>query len=172
MSKEFQKLNIEQDLPRFNIKETHWDFIFTCFEPLENVTGGIGKYIKLLIASLACDNKKLLVLTRTLNKNFNFPKGVQPIFVDERPINRHLSFVGDEHDHFSFYCHLAFRALSRSGHSFGIVEFSDYGVEGFYPLRAVAAGSYSFEKTIVRLHSPEMMLITTMAVAISTFPPF
>jgi len=159
MSKEFQKLNIEQDLPRFNIKETHWDFIFTCFEPLENVTGGIGKYIKLLIASLACDNKKLLVLTRALNKNFNFPKGVQPIFVDERPINRHLSFVGDEHDHFSFYCHLAFRALSRSGHSFGIVEFSDYGVEGFYPLRAVAAGSYSFEKTIVRLHSPEMMLI-------------
>lgn len=155
----FKILSVEAETNRNNIPARHWHFIFTCFEPLDNVTGGIGKYIKLLLPTIASEDFNTLILTRRINENFCFPKHIHPIFVEDHSLSRPISFVGDEHDHFSFNCHLVFRNLSQSGHKFGVVEFSDYGVDGYYPLQAAKTGVYSFRKSIVRLHSPDMMLI-------------
>lgn len=158
-SEKFSVLNVDLEIKKLDISARYWHFIFTCFEPLGDITGGIGKYINLLLPTISGEGINILVLTRLINKDHKFPDHIHPIFVEDFKLSRPISFVGDEHDEFSFNCHLVFRTLSHYGHEFGIVEFSDYGVDGYYPLQAAATGSYSFKRTIVRLHSPDMMLI-------------
>lgn len=158
-SNKFEVFNVSAEVKNIDLRARYWHFIFTCFEPLENITGGIGRYISLLLPTIVSKDINILVLTRRVNKDFKFPDHIHPIFVEDFEFYRPISFVGDEHDFFSFNCHLAFLTLFHNGHEFGVVEFSDYGVDGYYSLQAAATGSYEFKRTIVRLHSPEMMLI-------------
>ena len=142
-----------------DVPARHWDIVFTCFEPLTNVTGGIGSYHRLLINELARAGKSQLILTRKVNADWMPPEGACMFVVDDLSLERPYNFVGLEHEHFSLRCHFAFDHLYRQGHRFGLVEFSDYGGDGFYPLRARAAGMYGFDRAAVRLHSPNVMLI-------------
>ncbi|WP_376878358.1 glycosyltransferase [Albirhodobacter sp. R86504] len=136
-----------------------WDIVFTCFEPLYQVTGGIGTYHRLLIEALAKVGKRLLILTNSANAKWSPPEGATVFMVDDFKSPQPYNFVGLEHEKFSLYCHFALRHLFDNGHRFKFVEFSDYGADGFYPLRAHAAGVYDLGITAIRLHSPNVMLI-------------
>lgn len=157
-------IDVSQSSPRINYQDAsspaeHWDVVFTCFEPLNNVTGGIGSYHRLLINELAKNGSRQLILTRKINADWTPPEGVKVFLVDSFISTKPYNFVGLEHEHFSLHCHFAFEYLFNKGHRFNFVEFSDYGSDGFYPLRARAAGIYDFGQAAVRLHSPKVMLI-------------
>ncbi|WP_198731894.1 glycosyltransferase [Paracoccus tegillarcae] len=145
-------------LPSLDLPAKNWDVVLTCFEPLIAVTGGIGTYHRLLLQELAQSGKKVLVLTRGMNAEQDFLPEIEKINVDLLKPAKAFNFVGLEHEFFSLQCHFALRALYQTGHRFGLVEFSDYGADGFYPLRARAAGIYEFGVGAVRLHSPSVML--------------
>lgn len=136
-----------------------WDIVLTCFEPLHQVTGGIGTYHRLLIEALAETGLRQLILTRSVNDKWVPPEGVSVFLVDDFKSDKPYNFVGLEHERFSLHCHFALRFLFNAGHRFKFVEFSDYGTDGFYPLRARAAGVYDLGTAAVRLHSPNIMLI-------------
>lgn len=137
----------------------HWDIVLTCFEPLVQVTGGIGTYHRLLIDALAQAGKRVLVLTHAVNSTLEPPAGVSVFRVDSFAPTKPYNFVGLAHEQFSLHCHFALKHLFDHGHRFGLVEFSDYGGDGFYPLRARAAGVYDLGIAAVRLHSPNVMLV-------------
>ncbi|PID95762.1 MAG: hypothetical protein CSA85_00720 [Alphaproteobacteria bacterium] len=142
------------------LQAREWDVVFTCFEPLVNVTGGIGTYHRLLINELAQAGKKVLILTREYNRQLDFPDDrVHVVNVDDYQTEKPWNFVGLHHEYFSLRCHFALKDLYERGHRFRFVEFSDYGSDGFYPLRARAAGVYSLGVAAVRLHSPNVMLV-------------
>lgn len=149
----------EDIYPAVDLPACNWDIVFTCFEPLVAVTGGIGTYHRLLLDELARKELNVLILTRGLNLAPDFLPSITKIDVDKLVPRVPFNFVGLEHERFSLRCHFAFRALYDAGHRFGLVEFSDYGCDGFYPLRARAAGAYQFRMAAVRLHSPSVMLI-------------
>lgn len=137
-----------------------WDVVLTCFEPLVRVTGGIGTYHRLLLTELKKTDKKVLVLTRGPNLDLSiFGDKIHSVDVDEYKPKAPYNFVGLDHEFFSLHCHFALKDLYDAGHRFNFIEFSDYGCDGYYPLRARACGVYSFGIAAVRLHSPEIMLI-------------
>jgi glycosyltransferase involved in cell wall biosynthesis len=144
---------------KLGLSPTHWDLVFTCFEPVIHVTGGIGTYHRLLLNELADGGKNILVLTRTVNNEVRLPPNVAVIAVDEIKAPTPFNFVGGDHEQFSLGCHFVFRDLFRKGHRFGFVEFSDYGGDGFYALQARQSGVYDFDLVAVRLHSPHLMLV-------------
>lgn len=145
-------------LPALDLPPRNWDIVMTCFEPMVAVTGGIGTYHRLLLEELAKSGKNVLVLTRSANIHDDFLPEIHKINVDLLKPRKSFNFVGLEHEHFSLHCHFALRSLYQSGHRFGLIEFSDYGADGFYPLRARASGAYEFGVGAVRLHSPSVML--------------
>lgn len=150
----------EEILPRLDLGPARtWDWVFTAYENVTAVTGGIGTYHRLLLADLAATGRSVLVLTRACNAALDLGPNVTLVLVDELRPARSFNFVGDDHDRFSLHCHFAFRDLHAQGHRFRFVEFSDYGVDGFYPLRARACGIYDLGHAAVRLHSPDAMLI-------------
>lgn len=149
----------EFTLPGFELPPRDWDLIFTCFEPLFSVTGGIGTYHRLLLEELADSGLNILVLTRSVNMVEDALQHVTMLNIDDLKLDKPFTFVGLKHDFFSLRCHLALRSLFRNGHRFGFIEFSDYGRDGFYPLRARASGIYEFGVAAVRLHSPDVMLL-------------
>lgn len=145
--------------PNADLPAQVWDIVLTCFEPLHQVTGGIGTYHRLLIDALAKVGTRQLILTTSANAKWTPPEGVTVFMVDNFKSSKPYNFVGLEHEKFSLHCHFALRYLFDNGHRFNFVEFSDYGTDGFYPLRARAAGVYDIGTTAVRLHSPNVMLI-------------
>jgi hypothetical protein len=146
-------------LPVTGLEPQVWDWVFTCFEPLVEVTGGIGTYHRLLLEELSKTGRKVLVLTREMNCEARFLPGLTMFNVDDMTTSKPFNFVGLEHEFFSLRCHFALQALYQNGHRFRFVEFSDYGGDGFYPLRARAAGAYDLGTTAVRIHSPNVMLV-------------
>lgn len=146
-------------LPTTKLAPQVWDWVFTCFEPLVEVTGGIGTYHRLLLEELSKTGRSVLVLTRAMNCEEQLLPGLTLLNVDDMKTSKPFNFVGLEHEFFSLRCHFALQTLYQNGHRFRFVEFSDYGGDGFYPLRARAAGVYDLGTTAVRLHSPTVMLV-------------
>lgn len=157
MPTEMSEANVKYFGPSLTVRD--WDIVLTCFEPLNEVTGGIGTYHKLLIDVLAANGHNILVLTRSVNEKWLPPPGATVLVVDHFRTSKPYNFVGLDHEQFSLKCHFAFRALFEAGHRFKFVEFSDYGGDGFYSLRARAAGVYDLGISAVRLHSPNVMLV-------------
>lgn len=152
-------MTVAEILPSTSLAPQTWDWVFTCFEPLVEVTGGIGTYHRLLLEELSKTGRNILVLTRGMNCKQQLFPGLTLFNVDEMKPAKPFNFVGLAHEFFSLRCHFALQSLYQNGHRFRFVEFSDYGGDGFYPLRARASGAYDLGTAVVRLHSPHVMLV-------------
>ncbi|MCW2317541.1 glycosyltransferase involved in cell wall biosynthesis [Rhodoblastus acidophilus] len=148
----------------FNLAPRRWDFVLTCYEPLSLVTGGIGTYSRLLLRLLSqhADGRAiLLICAADLDPHLrdllpNISVIVAP------PIHHraglHVEDVGNDHMRFSLAVAETLLALQNHGHSFGLIEFPDYGMEGYFSLKMRRHGQLRAEKMTVRLHSPLLML--------------
>ena len=140
-----------------------WEFAMSCYEPIDFVSGGIGTYTRLLLELLQSENRNIILLTahspnsevRALLKHVTF------VTVSSDPTfrNRHLFRVGDAVDYYGFHLAQELMSLYRAGHRFKFFEFPDYGAEGYYALRLVKAGLLDIGRSVVRLHSPDLMLV-------------
>lgn len=147
---------------------TRWDFVLTCFEPITNVTGGIGTYSRLLLAELTRNAPK----ERALNVLFITSERQRSQELEELVPDGHVLFVPDvvrlgrntlnnlqdPYRHFAFGMMRALRGLSAVGHQFSVLEVPDYSAEGYYVLKARKFGLLSVDSVCVRLHSPLFML--------------
>ncbi|MGC4113620.1 MAG: glycosyltransferase [Myxococcales bacterium] len=146
----------------------HWDFVLSCFEPLVRVTGGIGTYTRLLLQhletmKLGSSEPRILLLTPEREDHANevlpFPKTrIERIPLTAKIDGTQVNNFSDVFFHFSFGAMQRLRQLAAAGHTFGTMEFPDYGAEGYYPLKARKFGLLHAERTAVRLHSPLLML--------------
>lgn len=142
----------------------HWDFVITCFEPLDMVTGGIGTYTRMLIPIVAEIAERVLVITNKepspeLALTFHNSR-VRFISVGDTPIlgSSIVNNMSDHHASFSYLVYRKMRELQCAGTSFGCVEFSDYGRDGYYAIKARRLGLLHYKFAIVRIHSPDIML--------------
>lgn len=155
----------------------HWDFILTSFEPITKVTGGIGTYVRTLLEEIVNDNR-----SKNLNILFLTSQVVDPdwiirlnnanlkiVLVDfnKKYGGNELNYVGDEHSYFSFKVADYLETLYRSGDSFGLIEFSDYGRDGYYSIKKRRLGLIDCQSIAVRLHSPDIMLFADNMKALS-----
>jgi glycosyltransferase involved in cell wall biosynthesis len=145
----------------------HWDLAFSCYEPLDLVTGGIGTYSRMLLQTLANDRalagKNIAFFSRSARTQIITPGpgGHLEVFSipDSRLIyGKRVERLGNEHDFFSWHLAHFLAEMTANGHSFGLFEFPDYAVEGYFPLKLRRAGLIAIEQFAIRLHSPELML--------------
>lgn len=145
----------------------HWDLAFSCYEPLDRVTGGIGTYTRLLMQILADDptlvGKRIAFFCRSATADIILPGRGGDFEVFQIPDNRLIydkpaNRLGNDHDFFSWNLAHHLADMTAKGHTFGLFEFPDYAVEGYFPLKLRRAGLIAIESVAIRLHSPELML--------------
>lgn len=148
----------------------HWDFVITSFEPISNVTGGIGTYIRLLLSELCSKSiekqSRILFLTRHVvdpdwRVQLDYPN-LKVVLIDSNKAygGGEINYVGDEHSYFSFKVADYLETLFVSGDTFGLIEFSDYGRDGYYTIKKKRLGLFLCNNIAIRLHSPEIMLFS------------
>lgn len=148
----------------------HWDFVITSFEPISNVTGGIGTYIRLLLSELCSKSNKqrsrILFLTRhVVDPDWRIQQdnpNLKVVLIDSNKAygGAEINYVGDEHSYFSFKVADYLETLFVSGDTFGLIEFSDYGRDGYYTIKKKRLGLFLCDNIAIRLHSPEIMLFS------------
>jgi glycosyltransferase involved in cell wall biosynthesis/GT2 family glycosyltransferase len=146
-----------------------WDLVLSCFEPVRKVTGGIGTYTRLLLELLGrheVEGRALRVLFLTSARNTSGEgqaplSGVEVVTVPEfaELEGMGVNNLGGPYAHFSYGVMRTLCRLQEEGHTFGLAEFPDYGNEGYYALKARAAGRLELPRVAIRLHSPDQMLI-------------
>lgn len=149
---------------RFNLYPRRWDFVLTCYEPLSMVTGGIGTYARLLLRllSLGGDSRAILLIcsaeleSRLREALPNISLIVAPPIHHRHGL--HIEDVGNEHMRFSLAVAETLWSLQNHGHSFALIEFPDYGMEGYFTLKMRRHGQLRLDRIAVRLHSPLLML--------------
>ena len=160
---------------------THWDFVITCFEPLNSSSGGIGTYTRLLCEQLNSTivsgaNIRVLLLCgtepdfsiRAILSNIN-------IVVVAPTMNwrqREIHYIGDHQPRFSLALASTLMTLQAKGDSFGLIEFPDYFTEGFFPIKYIRHGFLRSGTTAIRLHSPSVMLFEDNCVSPSNYDTY
>jgi glycosyltransferase involved in cell wall biosynthesis len=149
-----------------NKQAIHWDIAISCFEPLDLVTGGIGTYTRMLLNILTDDptlkTKNIALFCRRATASLKAKaKGNFTIFEipdDWQIYGKNVERLGNEHDWYSWNLAHYLLGLAQKGHSFAHFEFSDYAVEGYFPIKMRRSGLLKIDTVSVRLHSPELML--------------
>jgi glycosyltransferase involved in cell wall biosynthesis len=146
------------------IEPKTWDIVISCFEPLSDVTGGIGSYSRLLLLLLSEDSRfpNILAICSSepsaevlaLCPNVQFVIAPVANSINDVP----LQYIGDVHFQYSFGVSQLLGLLYEQGHRFRLIEFPDYGIEGYFTIKNRRHGRLEVDNIAVRLHSPHLML--------------
>ncbi len=159
----------------------HWDFIVTCFEPLNSSSGGIGTYTRLLCENLndAIDESNAIkvLLLCGFEPDFSIRRRLEKVTI--RVVNfvkswfdSEIQYIGDHQPRFSLALAQQLVGMQAKGDTFGLFEFPDYFTEGFFPIKYRRQGFIKTGTTAVRLHSPSVMLFQDNCVPLSNYDTY
>ncbi len=154
------------------MSESNLNIVYVCREFGPVTGGGIGTYIFNVCRSMVERGHQVFLLTDCFNiGNMEMlPRGVVLVSTVASPTLRHGNFVTPMHE-YSYRVLDTLRILSGEK-QVDIVEFAEFGVEGFATIRAKRLyNEFADTKLVVKLHTPSSLLHEineNMALAIET----
>ncbi|MDH3347368.1 MAG: glycosyltransferase [Desulfobulbaceae bacterium] len=140
-------------------KKLHIVYVCREFGPVTG--GGIGTYIYNVCKSMVHRGHQVTLLTDCFNKdNMDaLPQGVELFSTIESQAGRRGNFFSVNHEY--SYRVLDTLSLLAQNKPLDIVEFAEFGVEGFAAIRAKRLfNEFAETKLIVKLHTPTSLLRT------------
>ncbi len=121
--------------------------------------GGIGTYVYNACMAMVARGHRVYLVTDCFNEeNLHLlPEHIELVVLHETRTNRQGSFVSPHHE-YSYRVYDTLHALVDDG-KIDVVEFAEFGVEGFTAIRAKRIlGEFDETKLVVKLHTPGSLL--------------
>lgn len=141
------------------MKNKRLNIVYVCREFGPVTGGGIGTYIYNACMAMAARGHGVFLLTDCFHEgNLELlPEGIQLVAPLATRNNRTGSFVSPHHE-YSYRVYDTLKEFASKEH-LDVVEFAEFGVEGFASIRGKRLlGDFAATKLVVKLHTPSSLL--------------